>query len=70
MATTSFDTTFRINPDWGVKNLKKGLEEYEKNGPRFPSPSIAPVLKPTDEVMKKIEKLKDDYSHIKIEKNI
>ena len=22
MATTSFDTTFRINPDWGVKNLK------------------------------------------------
>ena len=42
MATTSFDTTFRINPDWGVKK----------------SPSIAPVLKPTDEVMEKIEKLK------------
>ena len=54
MATTSFDTTFRINPDWGVKNLKKGLEEYEKNGPRFPSPSIAPVLNPTAEVMEKI----------------
>lgn len=58
MATTSFDTTFRINPDWGVKNLKKGLEEYEKNGPKFPSPSIAPVLKPTAEVMEKIGKLK------------
>ncbi len=49
MATTSFDTTFRINPDWGVKNLKKGLEEYEKNGPKLPSPSIAPVLKPSDD---------------------
>lgn len=59
MATTSFDTTFRINPDWGGgKNLKKGLEEYEKNGPKFPSPSIAPVLKPTAEVMEKIGKLK------------
>ena len=58
MATTSFDTTFRINLDWGVKNLKKGLEEYEKNDPRFPSPSIAPVLKPTAEVMEKIGKLK------------
>lgn len=58
MATTSFDTTFRINPDWGVKNLKKGLEEYEKNGPRFPAPSIAPVLKPTAEVMEKIGNLK------------
>ena len=22
MATSSFDTTFRINPDWGVKILK------------------------------------------------
>lgn len=58
MATTSFDTTFRINPDWGVKNLKKGLDEYEKNGPKYPSPSIAHVLKPTDEVMEKIGKLK------------
>ena len=58
MATTSFDTTFRINPDWGVKNLKKGLEEYEKNGPKLPSPSIAPVLKPTAEVMEKIGNLK------------
>lgn len=58
MATTSFDTTFRINPDWGVKNLKKGLEEYKKNGPRFPSHSIAPVLKPTAEVMEKIGNLK------------
>ena len=58
MATTSFDTTFRINPDWGVKNLKKGLEEYKKNGPRFPSHSIAPVLKPTAEVMEMIGKLK------------
>ena len=58
MATTSFDTTFRINPNWGVKNLKKGLEEYKKNGPRFPSPSIAPVLKPTAEVMEMIGKLK------------
>lgn len=70
MATTSFDTTFRINPDWGVKNLENGLEEYEKNGPRLPSPSVAPVLKPTAEVMKKIEKLKEDCSYIKIEKNI
>lgn len=60
MATTSFDTTFRINPNWGVKNLKKGLEEYKKNGPRFPSPSIAPVLKPTAEVMGKIGKLKNE----------
>lgn len=57
MATTSFDTTFRINPDWGVKNLRKGLEEYEKNGPKSPSPSIAHILKPTDEVMEKIGKL-------------
>ena len=60
MATTSFDTTFRINPDWGVKNLKKGLEEYKKNGPRFPSHSIAPVLKPTAEVMEMIGKLKKE----------
>lgn len=60
MATTSFDTTFRINPDWGVKNLKKGLEEYEKNGPKFPSPSIAPVLKPTAELMEMIGKLKKE----------
>ena len=34
MPTTSSDTTFRINPDWGVKNLTNGLEEYEKNGQR------------------------------------
>ena len=58
MPTSSFDTTFRINPDWGVRNLEKGFEEYEKNGPKYPSPSIAPVLKPTDEVMGKIAKLK------------
>lgn len=58
MATTSFDTTFRINPDWGVKNLKKGLDEYERNGPKYPSPSTARVLKPSDEVMEKIGKLK------------
>lgn len=45
-------------PIGGGKNLKKGLEEYEKNGPKFPSPSIAPVLKPTAEVMEKIGKLK------------
>ena len=60
MATTSFDTTFRVNPDWGVKNLKKGLKEYEKNGTRLPSPSIAPVLKPSAEVMEKIGKLKKE----------
>ena len=47
-------------PIGGMKNLKKGLEEYKKNGPRFPSPSIAPVLNPTAEVMEKIGKLKNE----------
>ena len=61
MATSSFDTTFRINPDWGVKNLEKAFEDYEKNGPK--KPQIAPVpeakapvpeAKPTEETMRKM----------------
>ncbi len=45
MATTSFDTTFRINPDWGVKNLKKGLEEYEKNGKKIIVTQLSKYIK-------------------------
>ena len=26
MATESFSRTFKINPDWGVKNLEKALD--------------------------------------------
>lgn len=59
MATSSFDTTFRINPDWGVKNIRKGLEEYEKNGPRRPTHERMPIAKPTDELLEKIAKLKE-----------
>ena len=56
MATSSFDTTFRINPDWGVKNLEKGLKDYEKNGPDYPKYSPTPILEPSDALIKKILK--------------
>ena len=54
MATSSFDTTFRINPDWGVKNLEEAFEDYEKNGPKKPQAAPVPEAKPTEETMRKM----------------
>ena len=47
MATSSFDTTFRINPDWGVKNLENSIKDYEKSGPVKAEYSGLPVSKPS-----------------------
>ena len=54
MATSSFDTTFRINPDWGVKNLEKAFKDYEKNVPKKPQAAPVPEAKPTEETMRKM----------------
>lgn len=54
MATSSFDTTFRINPDWGVKNLENAIKDYEKSGPFKAEYSGLPVSKPTKEMVENI----------------
>lgn len=54
MATSSFDTTFRINPDWGVKNLENAIKDYEKSGPVKAEYSGLPVSKPTKEMVENI----------------
>lgn len=54
MATSSFDTTFRINPDWGVKNLENAIRDYEKSGPVKAEYSGLPVSKPTKEMVENI----------------
>ena len=58
MTNAEFSNEFDILYNSITPNQAPGLDEYEKNDPRFPSPSIAPVLKPTAEVMEKIGKLK------------
>lgn len=54
MATSSFDTTFRINPDWGVKNLENAIKDYEKSGPVKAEYSGLHVSKPTKEMVENI----------------
>ncbi len=51
MATSSFDTTFRINSDWGVKNLEKGIKEYEQKGPLRPEYESLSVCQSTPEMI-------------------
>ena len=58
MATSSFDTTFRINPDWGVKNLENAIRDYEKSGPVKAEYSGLPVSKPTKEMVENIMRYK------------
>lgn len=58
MATSSFDTTFRINPDWGVKNLENAIKDYEKSGPVKAEYSGLPVSKPTKEMVENIMRYK------------
>lgn len=42
-----------------MKNIRKGIEEYEKNGPQKPAYERMPIAKPTDELLGKIARLKD-----------
>lgn len=58
MATSSFDTTFRINPDWGVKNLENAIKDYEKSGPVKAEYSGLHVSKPTKEMVENIMRYK------------
>lgn len=58
MATSSFDTIFRINHNWGVKNLENSIKDYEKSGPVKAEYSGFPVSKPTKEMVENIMRYK------------
>ena len=58
MATSSFDTIFRINPNWGVKYLENAIKDYEKSGPVKAEYSGLSVSKPTKEMVENIMRYK------------
>ena len=63
MATESFSRTFKVNPDWGVKNLEKAIDT---GAPPIVQRARTPEAKARFKAMteltpEKIEKLRKAY---------
>lgn len=62
MATISFDTDGKINPEWGVKNLEKAIDEGSELMRKARTPEARAEFKEkTNLTPDKIAKLKQAY---------